>query len=151
MSRFRSSSRCSRNDILLPDSSKESGSSSSPGVALGKGTSAMGTLRRAVLARDVADAVIGAGGGRNGVMELRHARRLLTLLRFPLFHPDFFVERVSQLVGRPLEFGEAFPERLAELGQLARPENDEGDGEDDDEFRKPDIAHIWPDYTPRKS
>src|SRR4030095_4374123 len=87
----------------------------------------------------------------NGLVELCHARRLLTLLRFPLFHPDFFVERVSQLVGRPLEFGEAFPERLAELGQLARPENDEGDGEDDDEFRKPDIAHIWPDYTPRKS
>src|SRR4051812_23979214 len=133
MRRLRSSSRCSRNDILLPDSSSDSGSSSSPGVALGKGTSAMVTLGAAVLARDVPDAVLGPGGGRRGVVELGHLRRLLPFLRLPLFHPDFLVQRASQLVGGALEFRQALAQGLAQLRQLARPENDQGDGEDDDE------------------
>src|SRR4030095_11371652 len=109
MSRFRSSSRCSRNDILLPESSNDSGSSSSPGVALGKGTSAMMTLGAAVLARDVADAVVGAGRGVR-VVEVGHLGRFLAFLRLPLFQPDFFVERVLQFVGRPLELRKAFAE-----------------------------------------
>src|SRR3982751_4169286 len=148
MSRLRSSSRCSRNDILAAESSNGSTSrSSSPGVALGKGTSAMrGALCAAVLARHVAERVVGlarrgahrggpgAGGGghRGGVGG--DARRFLPLGAAPLLHPDFLVQGALQLVRGPLEFGEAFPERFTQFRELARPENDQGNREDDDEF-----------------
>src|SRR5262245_21281538 len=128
ISRFRSSSRCSRNDILLAESSNDSGSSSSPGVALGKGTSAMRTLGAVVRTRHVADGRLDRRG------------RFLPLGRSALFDPDFLVERVLQFVRRALEFSEALAQRLAQLGQLARPENNQGNREDDDEFGDPDRA-----------
>src|SRR3954470_22025498 len=155
MRRFRSSSRCSRKDILLPDSSTESGSSSSPGVALGKGTSAMTTLRAAVLARDGSVAVVGARSGRGrGVVvidELGDLGRLLAFRRLAFFQADFLVERVLQLVRRALELGETLAEGLAQFRQLARPENDEGNGEDDDELWEADrTEHDARNYTPRR-
>src|SRR5215471_12028476 len=95
----------------------------------------MTTLGAAVAARDVADAVIGAGRGWCGLVEIGDARRFLALRRLPLFHPDFLVEGVLQLVGSPLEFREALAEGLAQFRELARPENDQGNGENNDEFR----------------
>src|SRR4029078_2467474 len=42
---------------------------------------------------------------------------------------------------RLLELAHALPERLAHLGQLLRPEHDQGDGENDDELHGADVRH----------
>src|SRR5262245_36065817 len=51
-----------------------------------------------------------------------------------LLDPDFLLERVAQLVGRFLEFGEALAERLSQLRQLPRTKNDQSDHENDDQL-----------------
>src|SRR6266545_386552 len=109
----------------------------------GKARAPWGRLRAAVLAGDVPDAVIRAGGGRRGIVVMarrRVARSFLALGAAALFHADFFVQRTLQLVRGPLELGEAFAERFSEFRQLARPENDQGNRENNDEFREPDGA-----------
>ena len=79
--------------------------------------------------------VEGAGaGGRRGrncrILFGANGRPLLALL----LDADFLFERVPQLVGRPLELPDAPAKRTAELGQLARPEDDERDHQDDDQL-----------------
>src|SRR5919106_820572 len=73
--RFRSSSRCSRNDIFVP-------------------------------------------GGRV----------------FLFLDADFFLERIPELVRGFLELGEAFSQRTAQFGQLARAKDDQSDHKNDDQL-----------------
>ena len=61
-------------------------------------------------------------------------RRLLPLGRLLLFDPDFLIQRVLQLVRGALEFVQASSQGTPQLGQLARPEDDQGDHHDDDEL-----------------
>src|SRR5205823_3867933 len=86
-------------------------------------------------------AVIGVRGDRLLLMRRRRGRGGRLRRRFRRFErgallldPDFLFERISKLVGRFLEFREALAERLADLGQLPRTEDDQGDDEDDDQL-----------------
>src|SRR5262245_40967372 len=88
-----------------------------------------GASRRRVLGlpRPVFDGRFGGGG-----FDRARAWRALGRLgrSFPLLlllDPDFLFESVPELVGRALELAEALAQRAAELGQLARPENQQCD------------------------
>src|SRR5215213_1229135 len=136
ISRFRSSSRCSRNDILpsAASSSSRSGSSSGesyrevPSLDPGKGTSAMqgGLDLRAVcvprdrlVERGVRRRRHGGGRSRTGAL---------------LIETDLVLERAAQLVRRLLELVDAAAQRATELRKLAWPEDDQRNHEDDDQF-----------------
>ena len=122
-----------------------------------------GRLGAAVLARDASEAVVGAGCGSGMATPWRSALRrsssaIVTARRCssadvdaaPFFQADFLVERVLELVRGALEFSQALPQRFAELGQLARPENNQGNREDNDEFGDPDRAKHIRGLYPRK-
>src|SRR5689334_7933743 len=105
-------------------------------------------LRATVLAGDVPVIVIGAGQFGVGHGVFHRAREFLPVGGPPLFRPDFLVERVPELVRRLLEFGDAFAERLAQFRELPRPEDNERDRENNDQFRETYISHITRNYTP---
>src|SRR5262245_40957371 len=149
MSRFRSSSRCSRNDIRPPSSSISSGSvssmseSSSSRADSGSGRSRVGTgaiqaLRVTGLAWNrVLRAVVVFEIRRRGLRSRRFSRlgRALAAL---FLDADLFVERIAELVGRALELTEALAQRPAELRQLSGPEDDQRERQDNEELGHPD-------------
>ena len=51
-----------------------------------------------------------------------------------LFQADFLFESALQLVGSPLELGQALAERSSEFRQLSGPKNDQSDHENDDQL-----------------
>src|SRR5262249_54049783 len=51
------------------------------------------------------------------------------------FEADLLFQGALQLVGRPLELGEALAQGTAQLRQLARTKNDQSDHENDDQLR----------------
>jgi hypothetical protein len=57
-----------------------------------------------------------------------------------LFDPDFLFEGIPQLVRGSPELSDAAAQGSAELGQFARPENEERDHKNNDEFGHPDRA-----------
>src|SRR6185295_14090743 len=108
----------------------------------GKGTSAIaGPPSGAVIGVVGRDRNRLLRGGRGFSRGRRGGRRLGFLGRFRglegaalLFQPDFLFERALQLVRRSLEFSEALTEGTPQFGQLAGPENDQRDYENDDQL-----------------
>src|SRR4029453_16440377 len=149
MSRFRSSSRCSRKDIRPPSSSISSGSVSSMSDVSssradgGSGRSSVGTgaiqaLRVTRLARNRLVGTVVVGEVRRGGLRGRRLSRLGGALAALVLEADLFVERIAELVGGPLELAEALAERTAELRQLSGPEDNQRERQNDEELGHPD-------------
>src|SRR3990172_5148931 len=58
--------------------------------------------------------------------------------------PDLRLDGFLDVLRRPLELGEAAAQRLAQVGQLLRAEDDEGDDENDDQLRYSKTEHDLP-------
>jgi hypothetical protein len=54
-----------------------------------------------------------------------------------------------QLVAGFLEFGQTLPQGLGQVGKLPGAKYDQGDDEDDDQFRKADAEHLGLTFIPR--
>jgi hypothetical protein len=125
MIRFRSSSRCSRNDIFPPSDSSSNQLSDTSRAEESfelcgslKGTTGMPVVYAPASTRGV---VTPSGASATDAGRRRRhrggRRNLCRLPRFlQLFSTNFVLERVFQLVRRTLEFGNALAQRLAEFG-----------------------------------
>src|ERR1051325_2911280 len=73
------------------------------------------------------------------------------LLFFLLLDLDFLLERVLEIGRGLLEFVDAPSERLAKLRELSRPEDDQGDHQDDDQLGHANgTKHMSAPYRPRR-
>ena len=112
----RVSRRVTPRGVVSPRARRRRRSASSARLDDGVSTTGVSTARGPV--------GVSAGAGVVGAL-----RRLALFL-----DAHFFFERVAQLVRRALELAQALAERSPELGQLARPEDDQRNDEDDDQF-----------------
>src|SRR6516164_1756050 len=126
-SRWRNSSRCSRNDICLPSRG------SSSGLDFGGAGD-----RFSVVVAIVGDA-LGQLPGCSRKLRNRRTDRVCGL-KTPLVFDvaleiaDLVLKRASQLVGGASQFSESLPEYARNFGELFRPEQQKSNEQDENDF-----------------